>query len=219
MSEQSEQIDKLASALAKAQGKITGALKDSKNPFFKSNYADLASCWDACRAPLSENELAVLQTTEVDAEGVTVVTTLAHASGQWVRSKLRMIPKDASPQSTGSVLTYARRYALAAIVGLAQVDDDANAASHDPRGEQPTVSADEVHKYESRFRDALDADVDESAKAELVYKVHLDICNNEPVYIAVADALGSKLKRAIREYVTQAKSIKGGVMQNGRAAA
>lgn len=129
MSEQSIEIGKLATALAKAQGKITGALKDSSNPFFKSKYADLAACWDACRTQLSENGLAVIQTTDLDAEGVTVFTTLAHESGEWMRGKLRMLPKDSSPQAYGSCLTYARRYALAAIVGLAQVDDDANEAS------------------------------------------------------------------------------------------
>ena len=57
----SEQINELAAALAKAQGEITGALKDSANPFFKSKYADLASCWDACRGPLSRNGLSVIQ--------------------------------------------------------------------------------------------------------------------------------------------------------------
>lgn len=127
---QSEQINELAAALATAQGKITGALKDSANPFFKSKYADLASVWDACRTALSENGLAVIQTTEAVApESITLVTTLAHKSGQWIRGVMTMTPKDSSPQAAGSCLTYLRRYALAAIVGIAQVDDDANAAS------------------------------------------------------------------------------------------
>jgi hypothetical protein len=129
MSEQSPDIGALATALAIAQGKITGALKDSANPFFKSKYADLASVWDACRGPLSENGIAVIQTTDVDDQGVVIVTTLAHKSGQWVRGKLRMVPKDATPQGFGSAITYGRRYGLAAIVGVAQIDDDANAAS------------------------------------------------------------------------------------------
>lgn len=129
MSEQSEQINELAGALSKAQGKITGALKDSANPFFKSKYADLASVWDACRAALSDNGLAVIQLTESDDSGVYVVTTLAHSSGQWVRSRLRLTPKDSTPQGMGSAITYGRRYALAAMVGVAQVDDDGNAAS------------------------------------------------------------------------------------------
>lgn len=129
MSESSDAINELASALAKAQGKITGALKDSANPFFKSKYADLASVWDACRAALSENGLAVVQFPESDESGLYVVTTLTHSSGQWMRSRLRLTPKDDTPQAAGSAITYGRRYALAAAVGVAQVDDDANAAS------------------------------------------------------------------------------------------
>src|SRR5271166_65459 len=98
--EHSQSLNELASALAKAQGKITGALKDSANPFFKSKYADLAACWDACRDALSENGLAVMQPAEVDDQGVAVITTLlVHASGQWVRSVLKMAPKDGSPQA------------------------------------------------------------------------------------------------------------------------
>lgn len=127
--EHTPDISSLVAALAVAQGKITGALKDSANPFFKSKYADLASVWDACRSALSENGLAVIQQAEADAEGVLVTTTLAHSSGQWTRSTLRLIPKDGSPQGVGSAITYGRRYALAAAVGVAQVDDDGNAAS------------------------------------------------------------------------------------------
>ncbi len=126
MSEQSQSIKELATALSKAQGKITGAVKDSKNPFFKSNYADLASCWDACREALSANGLSVVQT--LDRDGY-MVTTLLHASGEWIKGAVKMTPKDDSPQAIGSCITYMRRYSLAAIVGIAQIDDDANAAS------------------------------------------------------------------------------------------
>jgi len=125
----SEQINELATALAKAQGKIVGALKDSANPFFKSKYADLASCWDACREQLTSNGLSVMQFTETVENGLAVTTRLAHASGQWVESTLIVHPKDDGPQAAGSAITYARRYGLAAIVGLAQVDDDGNAAN------------------------------------------------------------------------------------------
>jgi hypothetical protein len=125
---QSETINELAAALAKAQGKLTGALKDSANPFFKSRYADLASCWDACRQQLSDNGLSVIQTTDV-VDGIVVVrTTLAHSSGQWISGVLPVKVKDDGPQAQGSGITYARRYALAAIVGLAQIDDDGEAA-------------------------------------------------------------------------------------------
>jgi hypothetical protein len=125
---QSETIGALAAALSKAQADITGALKDSSNPFFKSKYADLASCWDACRKQLAANGLSVIQTTQMTEQGLMLVTTLAHASGEWIAGQMPVLTKDASPQAQGSGLTYARRYALAAIVGLAQIDDDAEAA-------------------------------------------------------------------------------------------
>lgn len=125
---QSDSIAALAAALSKAQADITGALKDSSNPFFKSKYADLASCWDACRKQLSANGLAVIQTTDIIADNLVLITTLAHSSGEWVKSITPILMKDHSPQAQGSGITYARRYALAAIVGLAQIDDDAEAA-------------------------------------------------------------------------------------------
>jgi hypothetical protein len=125
---QSESIAALAAALSKAQASITGALKDSANPFFKSRYADLASCWDACRKPLTDNGLAVIQTIEAGEGRAILVTTLCHASGEWIKSYCPILTKDDSPQGQGSGITYARRYALAAMVGLAQIDDDAEAA-------------------------------------------------------------------------------------------
>ena len=125
---QSESIAALAAALSKAQASITGALKDSANPFFKSKYADLASCWDACRKPLTDNGLAVIQTIEAGDGRAVLVTTLCHASGEWIKSYCPILTKDDSPQGQGSGITYARRYALAAMVGLAQIDDDAEAA-------------------------------------------------------------------------------------------
>ena len=120
---QSQDIGKLAEALAKAQGSMEGAKKDAKNPFFKSEYSTLHSVWDACRGPLSANGLAVIQTTEGYGD-VIVVTTLCHSSGQWIRGKLSVKPQKTDSQALGSCITYLRRYALAAIVGLSPVDDD-----------------------------------------------------------------------------------------------
>lgn len=128
--ETSEQINELAAALSKAQGQIKGAAKDSTNPHFKSSYADLASVWEACRAALSENGIAVIQTPHTDEAGnCHVVTMLTHSSGQYVRDSFSLPPTKPDPQGYGSAITYMRRYALAAIVGVAPEDDDGNAAS------------------------------------------------------------------------------------------
>lgn len=134
----SENIDMLAAALAKAQGKMEGASKDGLNPHFKSRYATLAAVWDACRGPLSENNLAVVQTASTADEKVTITTTLMHASGQWVRDVLTISSGDGRPQAIGSVISYGRRYQLAAMVGIAPEDDDAEAAEKSqPKPEAP----------------------------------------------------------------------------------
>jgi hypothetical protein len=126
----SEQINELATALAKAQAKIEGATKDKTNPHFRSSYADLASVWDACRSALTSNGLSVSQTAGASEDGrVRVTTILMHSSGQWLCDDLGMKPVKDDPQGVGSCITYARRYALAAIVGVAPEDDDGNAAS------------------------------------------------------------------------------------------
>lgn len=133
MIENSTELDKLASALAKAQSEMEGAKKEVANTFFKSRYADLASVWEACRGPLTRNGLSVVQTASAtyDEAGplVSVSTMLMHETGQWIRDTITMKPKENTPQGVGSAITYARRYALAAIAGVAPEDDDGNAAS------------------------------------------------------------------------------------------
>ncbi|HEX8783504.1 MAG TPA: ERF family protein, partial [Steroidobacteraceae bacterium] len=134
----SEQIDALAAALANAQGQMEGATKASENPFYKHKYADLASVWGACRDPLANNGLAIIQTATVAppeirenvvlSAAVTVTTLLAHNSGQWIEDELRMWPKENTPQAIGTCISYARRYSLAAMVGVYQEDDDAEHA-------------------------------------------------------------------------------------------
>jgi hypothetical protein len=149
--DQSPTIGQLAAALAKAQGQMSTAKKDSANPFFKSSYADLAACWEACRTPLSSNGLAIIQTTRHTQTGdVQVISTLAHAeSGEWIKGVLTIKPVKADPQGIGSALTYARRYALCAMVGIAPDDDDDGEAAMGrpqttpapPRQQQPPRQA------------------------------------------------------------------------------
>jgi len=127
--EMSTEIGALAAALAKAQHTMKGAAKDSTNPHFKSKYADLASVWDAAREALTVNGLSIVQGASADAEKVTVTTLLLHTSGQWVKDALTASARDAGPQSVGSCITYGRRYGLAAMVGIAPEDDDAEAAT------------------------------------------------------------------------------------------
>ena len=158
MTSHSPELDQLATALALAQGSMQGAVKDRTNPAFKSSYADLASTWDACRVALSSNGLAVSQHPgRLEDGSVTVTTWLLHKSGQHMSSTCSALPRDASPASVGSVVTYLRRYGLAAAVGVSPEDDDGQAASQPAA---PYAPAQRVPAPVQRVADALGGKVE-----------------------------------------------------------
>jgi hypothetical protein len=139
--QQSESIANLTLALSIVQGKMTYAVKDSANPFFKSKYADLESVWDACRSLLSENGLAVMQFPGEYYDGAMRLTTIiSHKSGEFMSQEMSVPVTKPDAQGAGSALTYMRRYALAAVVGVVQADDDGNAAS----SPKPVVKAKDI---------------------------------------------------------------------------
>lgn len=128
--EMSEQIDLLAKALVQVQSQVHGVAKTTANDYFKSKYADLAACIEATREQLIENGLAITQYPCVlDSGGPGLVTLLLHESGQWIRGVMPIKPVKEGPQPFGSEYTYMRRYSYAGILGLAQVDDDAESAT------------------------------------------------------------------------------------------
>lgn len=158
--ESSDSIAQLAAALSKAQGAMEGAAKDTTNPFFRCTYADLASNWAAVRKPLADNELSVVQvpgvprylpieqvtgwddkakkevTKTIHPCEVVLHSRLLHSSGEWIGGTLSMRSDQSTPQAIGSALTYARRYALAALVGIAPEDDDGEGAMDRGKGTQ-----------------------------------------------------------------------------------
>jgi hypothetical protein len=126
----SDSITKLSAALVKAQSQVRPAVKESENPHLRSKYADLASCWDACRDALRVNGLAVLQLPGISDGAVLLETIILHESGEWLSSVMSIPVSKQDPQGYGSALTYARRYALCAALGISSEDDDGHAASH-----------------------------------------------------------------------------------------
>ena len=212
---QSNSIAALAAALAKAQADIAGAVKDSANPFFKSKYADLESVWSACRKPLTSNGLSVIQTTLPMKQGLMLVTTLAHSSGEWIRGYMPILAKDNTAQSQGSGISYARRYALAALVGVYQTDDDAEAAqgrggfTNDPRGDLgKNVDSKKKQEFIEDFRKAFDLDAEEKEIAVAVRAVHERINSDHDLYIAVSNDLTARERSAIKAYLKIAREQK-----------
>ena len=133
MINQSESIANLTVALSYVQGKMSHAVKDSANPFFKSKYADLESVWGACRDLLSAHGIAIMQFpgmySDLD-KSMSLTTIISHKSGEWLSQEMSVPVTKADAQGAGSAITYMRRYALAAVVGVVQADDDGNAASN-----------------------------------------------------------------------------------------
>jgi hypothetical protein len=126
----SDSIKNLAIALSKAQGELQHAKKDVNNDFFRSKYADLASCIDAAKKPLADNGLSVSQIMDITENGELVLETiLMHVSGEFLSGKYPIKPMKPDPQSLGSCVSYARRYCFSAITGIAADDDDGNSAS------------------------------------------------------------------------------------------
>ena len=185
MIRQSETIGAIAGALAKAQAEMKSAKKNQDNPYFKSVYADLASCYEACREPLTKNGIAVFQGIEdsIDGESVTLNTMLLHSSGEWLSSSLRMPLLKKDPQAVGSVITYARRYGLCAAIGLASEDDDAESAMARPVSSsapktQP-IKGVVASKPDSRQKNVDKTEKTPTAKDLLIKRLYYVLCNKE----------------------------------------
>ena len=127
----------IAAALCAAQMEMGPALKQSNNPAFKSKYADLGNVMEACLPALNRNGIAVIQPIGEDATGRHVRTVLVHSSGQTLECSVPLIVSKNDMQGFGSAVTYARRYGLMAMAGIAPEDDDGNAAAkHPPRQQE-----------------------------------------------------------------------------------
>ena len=141
MLEHSKELKEIAAALAKAQGEIVNAKKDStakiqgkskttgKSYEYTYDYSTLAGCLNSCRAALSKNGLSFIQSSGVRANQVSITSMLLHSSGQYFKNTITLTSGDQDPQSIGSAITYGRRYELCAMVGIAPEDDDGEAAS------------------------------------------------------------------------------------------
>lgn len=196
---QSAEIKDLAADLAKAQQEITHAKKSAENPYFKSNYADLPAVMDAARPALSKHGLSVTQMTDSEEGRILLITQITHSSGQWLRSYYPVNPVKADPQGLGSAITYARRYAYSAIVGVASMgeDDDGNAASGLPDKKETAISA------KKRFA-ALKKAIQESDDPAAIWNNNIDEINKfldaDRQFYDDLVAAGKKRKEELLQY-------------------
>lgn len=130
-------MKQIAAAFIKAKAEFGPAMKNKANPVFRTKYADLSACLEAVDGALLNHGIALIQETFEDSTGVTVETVFLHESGESLRcGKLHVPASKQDPQGYGSALSYCRRYSLLAACGIAQEDDDGQAASK-AAGQQP----------------------------------------------------------------------------------
>jgi hypothetical protein len=176
----SEQINEIATALAKAQAEMENVAKDRENPHYRSRYATLGGVLAEVRPKLAAQGISIWQSPiNGDGSSIGVTTRLLHASGQWLESTIFMAPLKFDVQGVGSVLTYLRRYSLMAIAGVGPEDDDAEAAISRPqeraRPEQrgPASRSDHPRKADAedaykRIRGAINAAIRPDMIDELI---------------------------------------------------
>jgi len=134
--ERSTSLSNLAAALSLAQAEMPEAVKDKVNPQFGSLYADLGSIIRTARPILAKHGLSVVQFVEDSAPGILAMSTMVlHTTGEYISAICTMPLGDKlTPQKYGSAITYARRYAFAAAIGIvSDIDDDGNESSQEPR--------------------------------------------------------------------------------------
>ena len=147
-------MQKIATALVKAQKAFGPALKSSTNPHFKSRYADLAACVEAVIDALNNNGIALLQHSHECADGIIIETIFLHESGEMISGgKLHVPASKQDAQGYGSAMTYARRYSLQAACGISPEDDDGNQASR-PAKPKSTRTQTEIETQNSAATDS-----------------------------------------------------------------
>jgi hypothetical protein len=197
---QSEHLNELAVALARAQGEMLIAGKDHKNPFFKSMYADFATIVRASRPALTKYGLSVIQRVITQDDGVEALyTMLLHASGQYLESRMKINPVKQDVQSMGSAITYLKRYAYAAIVGVTAADEDDD-------GESATTPAREVKAAPAPKIGKDPISLDQLSELEYVLKDHPDIVEQVLTGLKI-DSLADMPKNRYRSSMDRIQEI------------
>lgn len=216
----SDDLKELFTALAKAQSEMKTAGLNAENPYFKSAYADLAEIVRVSRPALSKNGLSVIQQILPNEDGQNILhCILAHSSGQWIETRMRILPAKNDVQSMASYITYLRRYSYAAIVGVvtADEDDDGEKAVHDIRKDihKGTSLSTKYNPKEQSFETITKEQLEEleyelagypDLADEIIEKLHLQSLADLPKSKFLASIYRIREIKGLREGTIEAKT-------------
>ena|SRR3990172_3524996 len=179
--EKSESIKNLSIALCDFQGAVETIKKTETNPFFKSKYASLADILSVIRQPLTDNGLSFVQFPKGK---YGLETMLMHVSGEWLSEAYEMEPTKKDPQGSGSVITYQRRYALGAVLGL-NIDDDDD-------GKEEEITTGQLGWAEELVRKSTLDDTQKDNAYRLLSKTDLSVAEFHAITNKLKDAQPKK---------------------------
>lgn len=191
--DKSEQINEVAAGFVAALGELEDVVKNKKANAgqFEYGYADLASTVAATRKVLAKHGLAITQTAGADGDDILVWTTVLSQSGQYLTAQPLRLPAGKTAQQTGSALSYGRRYALMAFLGLATEDDDgAQASPRAVKGGNPKKQVAPV-RNDSRGQSVDSRTAQEAQIRSLI--VGLDADRQREIRVAFKEEFGSSL--------------------------
>lgn len=201
----SEQINEISAALSKALAVITNPTKDATNPHFRSKYATLDTGLNVIREALSKVGISFVQTTRIEGDMLMLDSRIMFGN-QWIESEYPVTKFPAKQQEIGSALTYARRYSLFALAGVAgEEDDDANAASTPTPApvrqvSQPTLPKDESQKIYSALAETL-------MMAESVEQIDKWLSDNMKAIEPLTDEHKALLRKSVKDIRTEMTKV------------
>lgn len=206
----SDTITKVSAAIVKAQGELDTVSMDGNNPHFRSRYATLGNTVKSTRETLRKHGLAVIQTFgETDGTYINLETTLLHESGEWMSGVLTMRPTKADPQGMGSAMTYARRYALSAVLGLVTEEDDDGNASSQPNKDRglETKYGSDTTSNELPWLNAVGKNGNFTTTGNKIIQRFLDDPSMDWVKVAEHYRISKEDRKAIDNAVAEAKKV------------
>lgn len=198
----SEQINEISAALSKALAVITNPTKDATNPHFRSKYATLDTGLNVIREALSKVGISFVQTTRIEGDMLMLDSRIMFGN-QWIESEYPVTKFPAKQQEIGSALTYARRYSLFALAGVAgEEDDDANAASTPTPApiRIPTLPKDESQKIYSALAETL-------MMAESVEQIDKWLSDNMKAIEPLNDEHKALLRKSVKDIRTEMTKV------------
>lgn len=183
-------------ALVKAQKEMGAVIKNTTNPHLKRKYADLGAVLDACQAALHSNGFAIVQPCGKDEFGAFVDTVLAHESGEKLSSRVYLVIGKQDMQGVGSAITYARRYGLLGMTGLAPEDDDGEAtkAPKNPPRQEVVDTPTAVEIQTAKDNASVISDLDMLARWWTALNKQAPHVAKHPEVIAAKDARKAELQ-------------------------